>query len=93
MNLAAFTKCWPCFGRQLFDDDTDKSKNTEHEKEKASKGESGKFNDMQHNKGKKTEFNNGIRQGWRESYCSVRALWVIFGCLCKSLCMVFTLYI
>lgn len=40
---------------------------------------SGKFNDMQHNKGKKIEFNNGIRHGWRESYCSVCALRVVLS--------------
>lgn len=42
-------------------------------KRKASKGKRGKFNDMQHNKGKKIESNNWIRQGWRDSYCSVHA--------------------
>lgn len=59
------------FGRQLFDDDTDESKNREHEKEKLQKGKSGRFNDMQHNKGKKTELNNGIRQEWRDRHRSV----------------------
>lgn len=63
-------------------------------KRKASKGKRGKFNDMQHNKGRKIEFNNWIRQGWRELLqCAwvCAALLAVSECLCVSLCMVLVL--
>lgn len=58
-------------------------------KRKASKGKHAKFNDMQHNKGRKIELNNWIRQGWRDGYCSVHvSVCSTAGCIWLFVCII-----